>query len=560
MNAAQIVNQYTSGVLSGRIVAGKLQIAAVRRYMADVKTANRLGVRRTGFYFDQSKAEIAVAFLPLLCHTKGEFAGQPFIPSPWQVFIIWNLFGWRRQSDGTRRFRRAHIEIARKNGKSTLAAAIMLLCFLLDGEPCSEIYCAATKRDQAAIVWDEAARMVEARPYLLSRVRLLNSKKHMFLPDGSKFIPLAADGKTADGLNPHCVCFDELHAWQARHEDFWSKLTTGSGARRQPLFFAITTAGDDRSALWIRERDYCSAVVNGEAVDDSLFVFICCLDDDDEPLDEANWIKANPNLGISAKLEILREFAEKAAVVAHVLNEFRRYHCNQKVESLQRAIPDNVWAIGASPLPNLGGRVCYLGVDLGWRNDIAAIAATFPPLAKGGKYYWKSWGFIPQKTERDLTVEPWASWIKSKQLTVTPGNTTDAAAMVKLIGELKAIYSVKTIAIDPNNARQFGTELVARGFKVFEFAQNCRQYNEPMREMVELLKSGRLIHGEDGLLTFAASKLITFTNSEGLIRPSKQSSPEKIDPIVAGIMSLGEALFAAARDGDVGDGPRIRIL
>lgn len=554
MNAAQTVEQFCTDTLSGKRTAGALQIAAVRRYRKDIKEQ-----KKHGWNFDQRKAEIAVAFLPLLCHTKGEFDGKPFIPSPWQVFIIWNLFGWRR-ADGTRRFRRAHIEIARKNGKSTLAAAIMLLCFILDGEPCSEVYCAATKRDQASIVWDEAARMVSRRDYLSSRIKTVESKKQLTLPDGSKFLPLAADGKTADGLNPHCVCFDELHAWQNRHEEFHAKLTTGSGARRQPLFFTITTAGDDRAALWIRERDYCSKVVNGEAIDDSLFVFVCCIDDTDDPLDPAVWIKANPNLGVSVKIDYLRELAAKASVVAAALNEFRRYHCNQKVESLQRAISDIVWAIGSEPLPTLGGRVGYLAIDLGWRNDLASITGTFPPLVPTGKHYWKSWSFIPEKTERNLLEEPWATWIKNGSLKVTKGNTTDTATMMKLIQDLKATYTIKTIAIDPNNARQFGTELVARGFKVFEFAQTCRQYNEPMRKMVELLEAGQLIHGDDPLLTFAASNLITFTNSEGLTRPSKQSSPDKIDPIVAGIMSLGEAMFAAARDGDIGDGPKVRII
>ncbi|MCA9011528.1 MAG: terminase large subunit [Planctomycetaceae bacterium] len=554
MNAAQTVDKFCTDTLNGKRPAGQLQIAAVRRYRKDIKEQHR-----HGWYFDQRRAELSVAFLPLLCHTKGEFDGKPFIPSPWQVFIIWNLFGWRR-ADGTRRFRRAHIEIARKNGKSTLAAAIMLLCFVLDGEPCSEIYCAATKRDQAAIVWDEACRMVARRPYLSSRIKPLESKKQLLLPDGSKFLPLAADGKTADGLNPHCVCFDELHAWQARHEEFHAKLTTGSGSRRQPLFFTITTAGDDRAALWIRERDYCSKVVTGDAIDDSLFVFICCIDDADNPLDPEVWEKANPNLGVSVKLEYLEELAAKAAIVAAALNEFRRYHCNQKVESLQRAITDQLWAVGAEPLPNLGGRNLYLGIDLGWRNDIAAISGTFPPLVGSGKYYWKSWGWIPEKTERDLTAEPWATWIQNKSLTVTKGNTTDTASMMKLIMQLKQIYNLKTIALDGNNAREFGTQLMARGFKVYEFDQTCRSYNEPMRKMLELLEAGQLIHGDDPLLSFAASNLITFTNSEGLTRPSKQSSPEKIDPIVAGIMSLSEALFAAARDKDTGDGPRIRIV
>lgn len=558
MNAANIVAQYCDDVLSGKLVAGELQRAAVRRYVDDLKRAKS---GTCGFYFDQQKAEFAVAFIQLLPLTESEFNGKPFILSPWQVFIVWNLWGWRRTVDGHRRFRQAWIEIARKNGKSEFAAAISCLLFHADGEAKPDCYCAATKQEQAGIVFDKAVAMTQARPFLSRRCKYLESKARLKRPDGGVLRPLGSEGKSADGLSPHGVFFDELHEWKAaKHLKLWEKLTTGSGIRPQPLFVVITTAGDDQSELWKRERSYSVRVVLGEVVDDSHFSFICCIDDDDDPFDRDNWIKANPNLGVSVRWDYLEELARKAAELPEALNAFRRYHCNQRVESLSRAIPDRLWKAGAKPLPVLSGRIAYGGIDIGFRDDLAAFGLVFPPLREGEPWAIKCRSFLPADCRRDLTAEPFRTWISDGLLTITPGNTTDADAIYSAVAEARELYNLKSIAIDPNNARILGSELVARGCHVYEFSQWARTWNEPFREILRLFAERQVIHGDDPVLSWCATNLVTHTSGDGLIKPSKQSSREKIDPLVAVFFAFAEALFHEVRETKDGQRPQIRMM
>lgn len=239
MSAAEIVQRYSDGILSGEIVAGREQIAAVRRHQDDLNRAKK----NSPYYFDQELAELAIAFLPFCCHTGGEWIGTPFVPSPFQVFIVWNLFGWRRHSDKLRRFRQAYISIARKNGKSTFVAVLLILLFILDGEPRSECYVAATKRDQAKIVWSEADRMIQNSPDLKPLVKQYVDR--LELPHDKSFCkPVGSDSKSQDGYNAHAIVIDELHEWAKSHRGLWDKLRTCMGSRRQPLLLIITTAGD----------------------------------------------------------------------------------------------------------------------------------------------------------------------------------------------------------------------------------------------------------------------------------------------------------------------------
>jgi phage terminase large subunit-like protein len=558
VNAARIVQQYVDDVLSGKLVTGQLQRAAVQRYVDDLKRTKKAGCP---FYFDQNKAEFAIAFLQLLPLTESEWCGKPFVLSPWQMFIVWNLWGFRRVTDGCRRFRWAWIEIARKNGKSEFAAALSCLLFHADGENKPDTYTAATKRQQAAIVFGKAVTMTQLRPFLASRCKYMESKGYLIRPDKGVLQAVASDGRSADGLSPHGVFFDELHEWKAKkHLTLWSKLTTGSGVRPQPLFVCITTAGDDQSVLWAREREYAVKLCNGVIQDDARFTFVCCVDDDDDWSDESVWIKANPNLNISVKIESLRELAHKAASVPEALNDFRRYHLNQRVASVNRAISEELWKRGSGTLPILAGRLCHAGIDIGFRDDLAAFALAFPPRSNTEPWFLKCWNFGPTVSKRNWSAEPFRTWIQDGRLVLTPGNTTDANAIYQTADEAKAVYNLKSIAIDPNNARILGTELVTRGHKVYEFNQWARNWNEPFREVLKLFADGRIAHGDDPVLTWCAQHLMSHTTA-GLIRPAKEHSTEKIDPLVAVLMALAEGLFYKSRNPqETGDGPRIRIL
>jgi phage terminase large subunit-like protein len=246
------VTTYDRRVLKGATLAGELVRLACQRHLDDLKSGPGRGLR-----FDKHAALHAIDFFPLLNHSQGEWAGEPFVLQPWQKFIVGSLFGWKR-TDGTRRFRTAYDEVARKNGKSRLLAGILLYLFDGDDEPGAQVFTAATKRDQARIVHSEAVRMVKASPSLRSHIRVYKDNLNIEVTN-SKFEPLGADSDTLDGLNVHGAGIDELHAH--KNSGMVDILETARGSRRQPLIFEITTAGYDRHSICWQHRDYSEKVL-----------------------------------------------------------------------------------------------------------------------------------------------------------------------------------------------------------------------------------------------------------------------------------------------------------
>ena len=560
---AEKVTDYVESVLTGRRAAGKLERYACQRYQADLVGLDDLGLR-----FDQSIAGMACDFFPLLLHSTGEYAGQAFDLAPFQRFIVWNLFGFRRKKDNLRRFRRAFVSMARGNGKSPFAAALLLMLFGFDypHEPRAECYTVATKRDQARIVFDEIKRFVERQPDLKKLVKILRS--NLTIPStGSTLEPLGSDSKTKDGLIPHAIALDELHAWSHYHAELWEKLATALGKRRQPLLIAITTAGNEKSTVWREQYEAAVDVVTPACpmrADDE-FVYIAQIDEEDDPLDEATWPKANPLLESGVvKLDYLRSAAAEAKNSAASLTSFTRYHCNRQVTSVDKLLPAELWARGSGELPDLAGRECHAGFDWGWRDDLAAMALVFPldkktvevenpetdgdaqPAQEERRQYAaivRAW--CPTGAPRDMTAEPWASWIKAGWLTVTPGDTTDTAAIYSQLKQDAATYGIKTIALDANNCREFGSQVKTLfGIEPFWFGQTAYKFNEPTHELVNSLKEGRFLHGDNGLLSWSASNLVVEADNRDYIRPAKKQARDKIDPMVALIMAISECQFA----------------
>lgn len=552
----QLVDKYIKDVLSGKRVAGKYEIAAVKRHLADLKNA-----RKRGFRFDAKLASAACDFFPLLKHTDGEWAGKPFELKPFQRFIVWCLFGWVRISDGMRRFRQALIELARGQGKSPFAAAILILIWAFDCpiEQRAQGFTAATKKDQAKIVFDQAKLYVEQSPELRSIIKVF--KTNLSVPyTNSTLRILGQDSKNVDGLIPHVVILDELHAWQERHRDLWGKIVTAMGKRRQPLMLVITTAGDDESEIWSEIYDLCTQIVDLESPveADDWFVFICEIDDDDDPFEERNWHKANPMLAEGVvKIDHLRNLAQLARIDPVRKHEFLRYHLNKRVTADTKLFPQELWAGGAGELPDLAGLPCHGGFDWGWKDDLAALALVFPleTIAVGGSeseapdfkrtYATKVRAWIPEDTPRDLTAEPWASWIRDGHLIVTRGNSTDTAAIYSYVREVSDKYGIKTIAMDPNNCREFGSRVQPEfGIEPFWFGQNHGKYNEPTRELMAALNEGRFNHGNNPLLAWCANNVLGSVDSREYVKPEKKRSKDKIDPMCAVIMGLSECLFA----------------
>jgi phage terminase large subunit-like protein len=331
-----------------------------------------------GLWFDERAAQGAVRFFErLLVHVKGEWAGRSFKLQGWQrEEIIRPLFGWKRQ-DGTRRYRTAYIEIPRKNGKSSLAAGIALYLFFADDEYGAEVYSAAADRDQAGIVFGLASDMVATSPELAKRCQVY--KRAIVNPGTmSTYRVLSADAPTKHGLNAHGVVIDELHAQPNR--ELVDVLVTSTGARRQPMVVAITTAGFDRESVCWEYHEYARQVLSGIIEDESFFAYIRAAEEDDDWTDPAVWQKANPGLGVTVKLDYLETEARRAEQVPAYQNTFRRLHLNQWTQQESRWMDMTAWDACGEPIDAklLEGQVCYGGLDLASSSDLASLGLIFP--------------------------------------------------------------------------------------------------------------------------------------------------------------------------------------
>lgn len=500
-------------------------------------------VPTTGYYFDKKAADLAVLFIEqLLVHTKGEWAGEPFVLASWQRDdIVRPLFGWKK-ADGTRKYRRAYIEIPRGNGKSTLVAGIALVLLFVDDEPGAEIYGAASDRDQAAIVFEQAKQMVEASPVLSRRASIY--KRSIVVPGTSSvYRVLSADVKTKHGLNAHGVVADELHAWPNR--DLWDVLTTSTRSRRQPLVVVITTAGFDRESICYEQHDYALKVQNGIIDDPELLVYIRAADEGDDWTDPKTWAKANPNLGVTVKRDYIEAECKRARLTPAYENTFKRLHLNIWTQQDVRWLPMQAWDACNRELRIASGQACYGGLDLASTVDIAALVLDFPSepgepeLHQWLPFFWVPEENLIERARRDRV--PYDTWARAGFLRVTPGNVIDYPRIAADIIALADSFNIREIAFDRWGAIQMSQQLEAAGFTMVAFGQGFVSMSPPTKELLRLTLDKKLVHGGHPVLRWMANNLMVEQDAAGNVKPSKRKSREKIDGIVAGIMALDRA-------------------
>lgn len=528
---------YIDDVLMGKQVACQWVRKACERHVRDLDTGGERGL-----WFDREAGQIAIDFFGLLKHSKGEWAGTALTLEPWQQFHLWTLFGWKRDN-GLRRFRTSYLEVARKNGKTTTAAGVGLYLMLADNEPGAEIYTAATKRDQARIAHSEATRMVKGSPYLRRVIRVVKDNLHI-IDTASKFEPVGRDADSLDGLNIHGAIVDEVHAHKTR--DMWDILETATGARRQPLMFAITTAGFDRQTVCYELHEYTQKVLDGVIEDDSFFGIIYALDDETEWEDETQWVKANPNLGVSVKLDDLQRKAAKAKEMPSALNAFLRLHMNIWTQAETRWISPESWADcgDAVDADGLRGRICYGGLDLSSTTDITALVLVFPPEADGDPYQVLCRFWIPEESMRERSRRdrvPYDAWVRQGYITATPGNVVDYEYIFEQVDQDAQRYDIKEIAFDRWGAARVSQVLIEQGMTMVQFGQGFASMNAPMHELEKLILSRGIAHGGNPVLSWMAHNLVARQDPAGNLKPDKKASTEKIDGIVALLMGLDRA-------------------
>lgn len=541
--------RYAVEVAEGKAPAGRLVRLAAERFLAEL---SRYGVKPgREFWFDAGEASrIVRAFPALFRHHQGEWAGRAFELEPWQQFVVAQAFGWRERS-GLRRVRKVYAEIPRKNGKSQTAAGVGLVLLGVDGEPGAEVYAAATKRDQALITWEEAARMVKSSPALARRVR--SYRHNLNVPaTHSKFEPLSADFNSLDGLNPHGVVVDELHAHRTR--GLLDVLETAMGARRQPLLWMITTAGHGRSSVCWEVHEYARQVLEGTLEDPSFLAFVAGLDAGDDWRDEAVWAKANPNLGVSVKVAYLRRECEQAQAIPSKQAAFRRLHLNDWTEQRTVWLPLEAWdaCAGAVDPEELAGRRCYVGLDLSTSRDVTAAVAFFPPEdgAEDGEpgavlpQFWIPADNVAERVRSDGV--PFDAWAEAGLVTLTPGNVVDYAWVREWFHALRERWDFEVVEVgfDPWGAVQLAAELGEDGFVMVPQRQGWQTMAPALRELERLVLGRGLAHGGHPVLRWMAGNVAVKLDAAGNAKPDKAASSDRIDGIVALAMAVGRAALA----------------
>jgi phage terminase large subunit-like protein len=490
--------------------------------------------------FDEKAAERAVAFFhECLTFTAGEWMGKPFVLQPWQRAIVGNLFGWKR-SDGRRRYREALIFVPRKCGKSELAGGLGNLLVFADGEPGAQVYCAAADREQARLVFNAAKTMVVAEPELSERSKVYTNA--IVVPNTNSVLKVvSAEAYSKHGINAHGIIIDELHAQPNR--DLVDVLTTSTGARRQPLVIHITTADYDRESICNEKYDYACKVRDGVIEDPAFLPVIYEGTSDDDWTEPKVWARVNPNLGVSISEEYLERECRRARETPTYENTFKRLHLNIRTQQDVRWLSLEQWDACGDVVVNefdLRGRQCYVGLDLSTTTDVSALVMVFKDddgVVTLVPRFWIPGENAQEREHRDRV--PYVTWARQGLIEMTPGNVVDYDVIRARINELREVYDIVDIAIDPWNATHLATQLSGDGLEVVTFGQGFKDMTSPTKELEALVLSGKLRHGGHPVLRWMASNVAVEMDAAGNLKPSKKKSTERIDGIVATIMALG---------------------
>ncbi|WP_045124428.1 terminase large subunit [Acinetobacter nosocomialis] len=576
----KIALQYCHDVRSGVRTAGQLEKFAVKRFLNDLNrsgiplgsgdeelenllTSLKIGSKPPDinfeFRFDVERAQHACFFIETCPHVEGELARLKrdgtrhlLVMSPWQVFVTVNIFGWVNY-EGLRRFTYVYLEVAKKNGKTTWLAAVGLYMGFIDGEPGSNVYAAATTRDQANILFGAAKTMVAYSPKMQERFGITKQEYSIFqTTTNSSFKALSQDRDgSKDGFNVHCGLIDELHA----HKDsgMYDIVSNGIASRAQPLLFAITTAGKDTTSVCYRERKIVVAILKGEATHERYFGMIFCLDKGDDWKDPKNWPKANPNYGISVKPEYLQGMADKCKISPSNEAIFRQKHLNEWVGAVDGWLAESHVTnceVEVS-FKEFKGVVGFGGYDLASRLDLAAWTEMRPRF-EDGKIIWYVFAHsyinerVMESTEAingEMRPDDYPVWRDDGWLIETPGASTDFNRIKEDILAHHLDYPFYEVGHDPYHAEQVTADLLDAGLNVIEVPQRTEFLNPAMRWIEVLIAENRIRFCGDPVLKWCILNVVVKEDAKECIFPRKISRAKKIDAAVGMIIAASRAMY-----------------
>lgn len=552
------MTRYARAVVSGKSVAGPHVRDACQRHLRDLEQ----GPSR-GLFFDVSAALRAINyFRDVLRLNGGEYEGKPYALLPWQCFVVGSVFGWKG-SDGYRRFRVAYIETAKGSGKSPLAAGIGLYGLTADGESRAEIYAAATKKDQAMILFRDAVAMRDLSPELAARLvksgvgeNVWNLAYHQ---TGSFFRPISADDGQS-GPRPHIALLDEVH--EHKTGLVVEMLRAGTKSRRQALQLMITNSGTNKQSVCWEYHDFGIKVAAGQLDDDSFFAFVCALDEGEDPFkDEACWYKSNPSLehGLPG-LKYLREQVTQARGMPAKESIVRRLNFCQWVEADAPWISADVWMRAHDKHFDSGmllGRRCYGGLDLSSTQDLTALVLLFEPDADDPlwrlvPHFWLPGDGLHDKADKDRV--PYIAWRDAGHLEAIAGSAVNKLAVIHRLAQIASMYDLQEVGFDRWRIEDFKMLLQQEGVELplVAFGQGTVSMAPAIDEFERLLLGKQIRHNGNPVMTWCAANAVVVQDDAGNRKLSKSRSNGRIDGVVAAVMAAGRAFAAVEAPETVG--------
>lgn len=542
------VTTYARNVLEAKIVAGPPVRAACKRHIDDLENAPS-----RGFFFDLEIVDRVFGFYrDVLRLNGGEYEGKPYELLDWQAFIVGSLFGWV-DSDGMRRFRMAYIETAKGSGKSPLIAGIGLYGLIADGEMRAEVYAAATKRDQAMVLFRDAVAMVDQSPSLSSnlkkRGRLEQTWSLVYPKNDSFFMPISSDDGQS-GPRPHIGLIDEVHEHKSSHAI--DMMRAGFKFRTQPMIVMITNSGSDKKSPCGIRHDYAIQVANGARSDDELFGYVCALDDGDDPFaDESCWDKVNPSLrfGLPTKKYIRGQIRGAQGLPSEEATVRRLNFC-QWTQAVNPWISFEIWnnARRQYDWRDLRGRKAYGGLDLGSTTDLTGLVLWVEPIEPGEPWHLVSFAWLPdeglvRKEETDKV--PYMTWKVAGFLETTPGRAISKRFVLQRIMELQDCFDIQCIAYDRWRIADLIQLSTDDGYTLPEMIPFGQGYKDmsPAIEMFEAaLLNSEIVHNGHPIMTMCAANSVTTQDPAGNRKMDKIKATGRIDLMVSAVMGAGVAL------------------
>lgn len=526
-----------------------------------------------GAVFDPVKVDSAIKALAALRHTQGKWAGQPIIPEPWQVaFVIAPIFGWlapNTEGEYVRIIRDAYVEVPRKNGKTTLVAAIAMILAFADCEPGAQVMLGAAARDQANAAFKPLAAVAKSSRVLQEAgVRALRNEIVRDI-DGSVVKTASSRGDLAHGANIHGGLVDELHVHKS--PDLLEAIESGTGARRQPLVFIITTADDGQTtSVYAMRRSMIEKIAGKVFKAPTMYGVVFAAAESDDPFVERTWKKANPTYPITPSPEFMRSAADKAKAGPVELASFLRLHLGIRAKQDARFIALDRWDrnAGLGPLveADLAGRQCFGGLDLGSTSDLTALSWIFPREDGGYDCLWRFW--MPEAALDRLdakTQRNGSAWVADGWLNLTPGDVTDYDFVkAQMRADLDA-FQVTGVGFDRWNATQLVIDLEADGAPMVRVGQGFASMSAPLKEMERLTLLGTsdkpmLRHGGNPVARWMVDNLRVGMDASGNVKPDKAKSMDKIDGVSALVTGLSVAMASEPEKQSIWDTRDVLIL